>query len=172
MSKAYVEEVQTCPRRMCEFGPWPREEGLDRWQRDRWKATKEESDAYIADFMARNPGGSTGDHQWHGPPEQQPRTCSFCGGIHPDDAIELLRLGWEVDRTDKRYKAYLNPGGSRMRDQVLINRLRERAERPFAAVPSVWSPLPPVKVYLQHFDEDQVDRANAAIEAAKNERAR
>jgi hypothetical protein len=167
MTDTYVEEIQTCPRRIGGFGPWPHEERLDRWERNRWKATKEDADAEIAEFKRRNPQGAMGDPQWYGPPEQQPRTCSFCGGIHPDDAIELIRLGWEVESTDKGYKHYLNPGGTRMRHAVLMNRLRENAEKPFAGVPSVWSPLPPVKIYMQHFSEDQVARANAALAEAK-----
>jgi len=36
------------------------------------------------------------------------RQCSFCGGIHPEDALQLLILpGVAVVPTDKSYKAYL-----------------------------------------------------------------
>lgn len=34
-------------------------------------------------------------------------SCSFCGSLHPDRFMELLREGWIVGPTDKSYKAYL-----------------------------------------------------------------
>jgi hypothetical protein len=160
-----MSEIQTCGRRMLEFGPWKREEGSDEWRRDRWAATKEDADREVAEFMARSPNGSMGDPQWHGPPAEQPRTCSFCGGIHPDDAIELVRLGWEVEPTGKGYKRYLNPPGSKMRHEVLMRRLRAREPEPFRGVPSVWSPLPPVKLYTPHFTPEQATAFNEALAA-------
>lgn len=156
---------QSCPRRMREYGPWPHEEGLDEWRRDRWAATKEEADRQVAEFMERNPGGSMGDPQWHGP-QPQPRTCSFCGAIHPEDAIELVKAGWEVGATGKLYKRYLNPPGTSTKRDALLAGLRRRAhggDDPFRGVPSVWSPLPPVKLYVMHLDADQAKRFNAAL---------
>jgi hypothetical protein len=72
-------ERQTCPRRMQDFGPWDRSEGLDRW--------------------------ATG----HGLVGQDrvALSCSFCGSLHPDRFMELVREGWIVGPTDKSYKAYL-----------------------------------------------------------------
>lgn len=36
------------------------------------------------------------------------RTCSYCGSMHPDDVIELVRSGnAEIVPTDKNYKAYV-----------------------------------------------------------------
>ena len=69
----------TCPRRVGEFGPWEREEGLDDWD---------------------SPGGMIGQ-------EQVGPSCSFCGSLHPDRFMELIREGWLVGPTDKNYKAYL-----------------------------------------------------------------
>lgn len=70
---------QTCPRRMSDLGPWPREEGQDTW--------------------------TTG----HGLVGQAAvgRSCSFCGSLDPDRFMELVREGWIVGPTDKSYKAYL-----------------------------------------------------------------
>jgi hypothetical protein len=74
-----ADERQTCPRRMSEYGPWQREEGQDTW--------------------------TTG----HGVIGQDRvgLSCSFCGSLHPDRFMELVREGWTVGPTDKNYKAYL-----------------------------------------------------------------
>ena len=70
---------QTCPRRMTDWGPWPREESLDEWNTQ---------------------GGVIGQ-------ERIGLSCSFCGSLHPDRFMELVREGWVVGPTDKGYKAYL-----------------------------------------------------------------
>lgn len=70
----------TCPRRMSDFGPWQREEHLDGW---RYRG--------MAGVRLR-------DRMKH---------CDFCGSLHPDKFMELVREGWIVGPTDKNYKAYL-----------------------------------------------------------------
>ncbi len=70
---------QTCPRRISDLGPWERKEGLDRW---------------------------TTGHGLVGQ-EQVGLSCSFCGSLHPDRFMELIREGWIIGPTDKSYKAYL-----------------------------------------------------------------
>lgn len=35
-------------------------------------------------------------------------SCSFCGSLHQDRFMELIREGWIVGPTDKNYKAYLS----------------------------------------------------------------
>lgn len=74
-----ADQTQTCPRRMSDFGPWERTEGLDRW--------------------------TTG----HGVIGQDHigLSCSFCGSLNPDRFMELVTEGWVVGPTDKSYKAYL-----------------------------------------------------------------
>ena len=73
-------EVQTCPRRNNEYGPWETGEGLDVWRL---------THNYRAELH---------------------RTCSFCGSLHPDDFIAHLRDDeWVLGPTDKNYKAYLGP---------------------------------------------------------------
>ncbi|MDX5563740.1 hypothetical protein PYK79_10795 [Streptomyces sp. ID05-04B] len=73
-------ETQTCPRRMHDFGPWGRSEGLDLWTAGRGVAGQEEVGM----------------------------SCSFCGSLNPDRFMELVREGWIVGPTDKNYKAYLH----------------------------------------------------------------
>lgn len=130
---------QTCPRRMGELGPWDRKENQDHWQRGRWAATQAEADQEVAEFMAQFPTGGIGHVLWSYGGEQ-PRTCSFCGGVHPEDAIALIAVGnWRVEGTTKGYKRYLQPPHG------------------------FPSPVPPVKLYVQHFNEDQIARFNGAL---------
>jgi len=72
---------QTCPRRMTDFGPWEREENLDRWRSGTSFAK------YANDPTFRN--------------------CSFCGSIDPEQFLDFVAQGWVVVPTDKDYKAYL-----------------------------------------------------------------
>jgi len=60
----------------------------------------------------------------------QPRVCSYCGSVHPDDAVRLRREGWRIVGTTQEHKRYLQP-------------------------PAAWSPAPCVKVYLLHTTVDQ-----------------
>jgi hypothetical protein len=148
-------EPTTCPRRIGELGPWQRAENLDHWQRGRWAATQAEADAEVADFMARNPRGGIGNVLWCYAGEQ-PRTCSFCGGAHPEDVIALLRAGWTVDGTDKAYKRYLDPPGYRASVEAWLQ--ARQLGLPDPAIERVPAPVPPVKVYVQHFTADQIER--------------
>jgi hypothetical protein len=75
-----------------------------------------------------------------------PRTCSFCGGIHPEDAIRLVSENWRIEPTTKDYKRYLQP-----------------------PLPG-WHPTPPVKLYVQHFSDEQVERFNAATKKTRARR--
>lgn len=137
-------DPQTCPRRVREVGPWRRDEYLDYWRRDRWNRK---------------------DNKW--PSEfPKPRTCSFCGGIHPEDALSLLQQGWEVGRTDKFYKRYLNPPGSAAYQQAIIQGLRERrlrTEVETTSPPDHPRSSPMVKLYTMHFSEEQADRFNELL---------
>lgn len=132
-----AEAKLTCPRRMNEPGPWEHEEGLDWWRLNPW------------DEIAK--------HVWNWP--WQPRVCCFCGGVHPDDAIRLLKEGWHVDSTDKAYKRYLEPPGGTLRFGKGVY------------VPP-WGPVPPVKLYTQHFDGEQITLFNAALNEQKELRGR
>lgn len=139
-------EQQTCGRRMGEMGPWKHEENLDSWERGRWASTQADADAEVAEFTAQYPGGSMGNTFWQW--GEQPRTCSFCGGIHPDDAARLVKEGWSIGITDKSYKRYLE----------------QPTHRPGGLIP-------PVKLYVQHFSPEQIKAFNEAIAGLTPERA-
>jgi hypothetical protein len=74
-----VMDIQTCPRRMHEMGPWDRSEGQDSWRSE----PRREGEAVPY--------------------------CSFCGSLHPGQFLKLIAEGWAVEPTDKNYKAYLHP---------------------------------------------------------------
>jgi hypothetical protein len=160
-------EVQTCPSRLAQCGPWEHKEGLDRWLADRWSADREaaarkhaEQDARLGPNCTAYRGPNNGLWLW---PWGPPRTCSFCGGIHPEDAIRLVDEGWEVEGTGKSYKRYLEPPGTCARNHAFLASIRDQSREPGEGVPSVWSPTPPVKLYVYHFDEDQARRFNEAL---------
>lgn len=98
----------------------------------------------------------------------KPRTCSYCGGVHPDDAIALVLAGWEVEPTGKPYKRYLHPPGYADAVERLLKHQDElRTERFKWKGPH--SPVPPVKVYVYHFDQQHIDAFNAALRSAKEQ---
>lgn len=78
--------------------------------------------------------------RWY--PEEHPelqeiRTCSYDGGVHPVDALMLIRKGYTLGMTDKSYKAYMHsPDGK--------------------------EPTPPLKVYVHHFAPEQLAELNKA----------
>jgi len=92
-------------------------------------------------------------------PGDVPRTCSYCGSIHPVDALRLVSEGWEVEGTGKSYKRYLNPPGYRNVLQDYFDAKCSGEKRWKNAYP--WSPVPPVKLYVDHLTRDQVERLNA-----------
>jgi len=193
-------ERQTCPRRMGEFGPWKFSGGLDWWRRNEWGsrwrrrliywlhngplakrarlicdwgwavARRRDFDrlGMLARLIAERFNWYQGGTRWEWP--WQPRTCSFCGGAHPDDILQLMRERWEIEGTDKGYKRYVQPPGSSARHEAFIVHMRDNAKRmrePAEGWRSEgWSPVPPVKLYVQHFSEEQVKRFNT-ISAAR-----
>lgn len=57
------------------------------------------------------PTSYTGVDHW----DSREGDCSYCGSMHPDSFMELLRSGAQITPTDKNYKAYVsvpteNPG--------------------------------------------------------------
>ena len=152
---------------MGEPGPWKRDPGLDRWARDRWSTDAEAVRARHEEEDRRPAGTNTTVHRdpnsglwlWRG---EVPRTCSFCGGIHPEDAIRLLAEGWENEKV-KPYKGYLNPPGTRTKRDAFLASLRDPRREPGQGVPSVWSPVPPVKLYVMHFDDAALARLNETL---------
>jgi hypothetical protein len=101
---------QTCPSRMQELGPWSREENLDTW-----------------DVREQMHGGLVARH------------CSFCGSLHPDDLIRLVKdEGYRIAGTDKGYKAYVDAPGERQVSKFYFWHLsdEQRAELRLALVPA------------------------------------
>lgn len=133
-------ESITCPSRMNPWTAHAKIEGVDHWERNSWHRYD----------------------QWRRWPEgfDPPRTCSFCGGAHPDDVIALIERGWEVDGTDKAYKRYLEPPGYRAQARRWTERLHDASVEIGS---EIVGPVPPVKVYGWHFSEAQRERFNEAI---------
>jgi hypothetical protein len=104
-----------------------------------------------------------GGTRWPGGP--RPRTCSYCGSAHPDDAIRMVLAGWDVEATTKSYKRYLHPPGwaeARRRWHVAVR----AGVDPVESFGGPASPVPPVKVYVTHFNDTQRQAFNAALHAA------
>lgn len=159
-------EQQTCPRRMGEAGPWEYKENLDLWVTTRWSTDREATVKKHAEEDARLPpnskihrGPNSDLWLWSWGP---PRTCNFCGSCHPDDVLKLLEEGWENEKA-KEYKGYLNPPGYATQMQAFLASIRDRGREPGQGVPSVWSPIPPVKFYIQHFNKDQLAKLNELL---------
>lgn len=74
-----MADIQTCPRRIMEMGPWDKAEGIDDWRESPRR------DGEVTPY------------------------CSFCGSLHPGKFLALIAQGWSVGPTDKNYKAYLHP---------------------------------------------------------------
>ena len=141
----HFEEKQTCSARMSQPGPWEYKNSLDHWQTTRWCWL-----ARVIDHLKYREGGTSWPWHW------KPRTCSFCGGVHPEDAIKLVRDGWEVEGTTKAYKRYLQPPGYRQWCKELSTTI---GIGPFPLPPHP-PPVPPVKVYTYHFSEAQREQFN------------
>jgi hypothetical protein len=146
----------TCGRRVDELGPWEHGNGLDDWVLEGWdpRFKKDDSDPprFPPDFMDR-----------------QPRTCNFCGGLHPEDAIALIEADWEVETTGKFYKRYLNPPGFTAQMEATQAWRMGDPELPKPERPIVCA-TPPVKLYTMHMDKDQAERFNAALKQARERR--
>ena len=182
-----MSERQTCPRRL-ECGQ--RETLADIWEEDRWcidadviRAKHDAEDVrglrehneraalyhheppitleeYRAKWYVRGPNNDLWLWSW-GPP----RTCNFCGGIHPEDALRLLADGWEAEGTGKNYKRYLQPPGAHTMHEAYLASIKDTSREPGQGVPSIWMPTPPVKVYFQHFTPEQGAKWNEILNA-------
>jgi hypothetical protein len=90
----------------------------------------------------------------------KPRTCGFCGSAHPDDLIELVKLGWEVDPSTKPYKSYWHPPGFKASMRAWLGWDDPGKPAPTAIVASV---VPPVKLYHNHLSSAQASTLNALL---------
>jgi len=92
----------------------------------------------------------------------KPRTCSFCGGVHPEDLIELIKMGWEFEPSSKGYKSYWHPPGMAgyftalvkdFVDAFIVDRM----------TPAAVDPVPPVKLYSDHLTPDLIATINSLL---------
>ncbi len=147
-------ERTTCPQRVGQWGPWKKEEGLDRWRDDRWSR--------LQAWRSRLEQWADPEHRLGQPyvwreVQQPPRSCSFCGSGHPEDAIRLLKAGWEVERQPGHPRIDMDPPGHREAQSRFMKAFRARVK---LMAPSVSSPVPPVKFCCRHFTVDQAKRWN------------
>lgn len=116
-------------------------------------------------------GGTEWRQEWGA----MPRTCSYCGGAHPDDLIAMVQRGWESHGTSKGYKKYIEPAGMYAYQVAMARAMRvpnPTAPPPVcSSVPYPGSPVPPVKLYIQHFSDEQIRRFNAALDVQAHARA-
>lgn len=75
----------------------------------------------------------------------QPRTCSYCGSAHPEDLMELVKLGWVCEMSTKPYKSYWNPPKGQI------------------------GAIPPVKLYNNHVNQEWAEKVNAALRQIEGE---
>lgn len=162
-----MSEEHDCPRR--EPGPWRFAPGPDRWVTDRWTPDKTEAlrrhaeaDAGLGPGTVAHRGPHNDLWLWPGP---VPRTCSYCGSVHPEDALRLLEEGWELELA-KSYKLYVNPPGALARLGAFLE--WARAGMPEGKQPrGPWSPVPPVKLYTIHCTPEQVERLNVFLDSQR-----
>jgi len=109
----------------------------------------------------------------------KPRTCSYCGCIHVEDVIKLLKEGWEISNTDKPYKYYIEPPGYHFVHASFHAAQKKRREEGIPAqgdiegfeknsklLEQTWSAVPPVKLYTWHITEVQADEINKIIKVS------
>lgn len=133
-------EPMVCPRRMPGY-PYRKDlPDHDTWETNRWGRP---------------------DDKWPEELGTPPRTCSFCGSVHPDDAVRLIKEGWEIGPTDKFYKWYLEVPGSTARNEAFIESLgNEEKMDELRALPH-HEVLPCVKFYSHHASPEQIKELNS-----------
>lgn len=152
-----IADNHRCPRR--DEGPYLSDpNGTDTWRTDTWVGS------FHVVTTIDGPQGDPVEKCF--PWKRAPRTCSFCGSLHPDDVIELLEDGWELDPTTKRYKYYLNPPGHANVSAARLNaNLKRDFDRVLPSVPNVVGVL--AKFYTMHFSEAQIRRVNDVLKGRK-----
>lgn len=131
-----MDSQVSCPRRFIAGA-----QENDGWDTNRWEV--------------RGPS----DTSTYFPPQfVAPRTCSYCGSVHPEDALKLMSQGWEVESaTGKSYKRYLHPPGHGMYLMRIFGVPNVREPKDYR------EPTPPVKLYVMHMTPEQIDRFNSIL---------
>jgi hypothetical protein len=137
---------------------------MHHWVTNRWIADPVAAEAARQAYLAQYPTSTIDRHhgEWCWPHAPAPRTCSFCGSIHPEDALTLLAQGWDTEGTGKNYKKYLHAPGYMHRMRELINNRTSPITQNWT-----WDPTPPLKLYTYHMNQEQIDRANTIITGSK-----
>ena len=100
---------------------------------------------------------------------EQPKFCSYCGGINPQDALRLVFAGWELEKAiGKDYKYYMHPPGYGEFHERFCEFIKHPAlERGEAAKdwPEFDQPSIPIKLYTYHLSEEERQRINHMLES-------
>lgn len=127
------------------------------WVDDHWEAGKLIPARTVNDVVEEWQTG------WESDWPEPPLTCSYCGGISAADAMRLIAAGWEIEMTDKSYKAYLHPPGYEEHLNAVMNSIRNHTQYSSR----YHSPVPPVKLYTYHFTKEEIHRLNHMIKSNK-----
>lgn len=138
-------EKQTCPSRVAQQGA--PEEHLDEWEVNRWDKTRD-SIKWELDW--------------------QPRTCSYCGCIYPDDLMKLLKLKWELEPSTKNYKVYVQSPGYYEWTKYLLNQTRNEGFENIDWTKKNPDPIPPVKIYTWHYNKEQLEILNGVLTSQRS----
>lgn len=122
-------ECMACPRRSLA----PHAEELDYWDWTRWRLSW--LDRVILYITGRQP------HAFWPPQEPHARVCSYCGCLHPEDALVLLSRGWTLHGQEWSRVYFLHP-------------------------PTGPSPDPPVVIEPAHFTMAQRARLRTLLKRA------
>jgi hypothetical protein len=160
-------EPQTCPRRAegLAFGS----DGADRWTLENWRFTdpEEARKSNVAESERKNLEAAakgykstsySNDRYWLWPgPGPMPRTCSYCGGVHPEDALKLKKeFKFEIGSTTKRYKVYIEPPGYGIEQLNSLTNMQAGVDPVEAFIKNkVRAIYPPLKAYSPHFTTEQ-----------------
>ncbi len=94
----------------------------------------------------------------------KPRTCTGCGGVHPEDVLRMMREGWTDEVCDRRHKGYLNPPGyqAELTAWQTANAQPQPGigGDPMKSYPQHPIKGPPIKFYIAHFTEEQRAEVN------------
>lgn len=93
---------------------------------------------------------------------KQPRVCSYCGSVNPEDLLSLIKLGWEYEASTKGYKSYWNPPGTaKYHSEILGNFEKFISEKGIEAM--VVQAIPPVKLYGNHLTPELLANINSLL---------
>lgn len=121
-------------------------DGCHTWENDLWSPKN------------KNKDGSWWERWPHD--IKPPRTCSFCGSVHPADLLELLLAGFEMEPSNKGDKWYVHPPGWRKHMDRVFGELRMN---PVKSAFVEAQPL--IKFYTQHATTEELARINSQLRA-------